>query len=78
MMLPQDWEGVARERMRSWEKEMQQQQLLAQLTPQPSRWRRWTGSGLVWIGTWLLRWGERMAQRECRENVAQERVALAG
>jgi hypothetical protein len=70
MLLPQEWEGVAKERMRSWEKEIQQQQLLAEVAQEPSRWRRWTGSGLVWIGTWLLRWGERMAQRECQESIS--------
>ena len=31
MMMLQDWEGVAQERARSWEKEIQQRQLLAQL-----------------------------------------------
>ncbi len=78
MFLPQDWEGVAQERMRSWEKEMQQRQLLAELAQEPPSWRRWTGGGLVWIGTGLLRWGERMAQHECPENIAQESVSVAG
>ncbi len=70
MMVPQQWEGIAQERMRSWEKEMQYQQLLAQLPPTPSIWRRWTGGGMVWIGTWLLRWGERMARRQCQESIS--------
>ena len=70
MMLPQQWEGVAQERMRDWEKEARQQKLLAELPQEPSLWRRWTGSVMVWIGRELLRWGERMAQRECQESVA--------
>jgi hypothetical protein len=70
MQLPQDWEGVARERMRSWEKEMHQRQLLAQIPQQTPRWRRWTGGGMVRTGNLLMRWGERMAQRECSEGVS--------
>ena len=70
MMLPQQWEGVAQERLRSWEKEMNHRQLLAQLPQEPSRWRQFTGGTMVWIGTWLLRWGERMAQHECQEKVS--------
>lgn len=70
MQLPQDWEGVARERMRSWEKERQHRQLLAQLPSESPRWRRWTGGGMVRIGTLLMRWGERMAQREYRQGVS--------
>jgi hypothetical protein len=56
--------------MCDWEKEMHNQRLLAQLPAEPSLWRRWTGSGMVWAGTWLLRWGERMAQRECQESIS--------
>lgn len=78
MLLPQEWEGVARERMRSWENEMQQMQLLAQLPGEPPRWRRWTGGGMVRIGTWLMCWGERLAQRECRQGVPVADVSVAG
>ncbi len=74
MMLPEQWAYVAQERMNDFQKEARGQQLLAALPPLPSRWRQWTGSTLVWSGTWLLRWGERMAQCECRE----ESVSLAG
>jgi hypothetical protein len=70
MMVPQQWEGVLQDRIRSWEKEMRYQKLLAELPPKPSPWRQWTGSGMVWTGQWLMRWGERMAQRECQENLS--------
>lgn len=69
MMLPQQWEGVAQERMRDWEKERRQMALLATIPQEPGPWRRWTGSGMVWLGTCLLRWGERVAQCECQESV---------
>lgn len=69
MMMPHDLEGVAQERLRDWDKEIHQHQTLAQLPQEPARWRRWTGGSLVWTGTWLLRWGERMAARECQESV---------
>ncbi len=70
MHLPQDWERVVHERMRSWEKEIHQRQLLTQLPSESPRWRRWTGGGMVRIGTLLMRWGERMVQRECRQDVS--------
>lgn len=70
MMMPEQWESLAQERQRDWEKEMRHQQLLLQLPQEAARWQRWTGSGMVWVGTSILRWGERMAQRECQESVA--------
>ena len=70
MMLPQQWEQVAEERMADWKREARYQQVLAQLPAAPSRWRQWTGGMMVWCGTWLLRWGERMARRECAEGVS--------
>lgn len=70
MLLPQDWEGVAHERSLSWEKEIRYQHLLAQLPSRPSFWRRWTGGGMVRAGTILMRWGERMAQCERRQEVS--------
>lgn len=70
MMLPQDWERVAQERMRDYEREARHQQLLAQLPPQPSPVQQWTGRAMVWLGAWLVRWGERMARRKCAESVS--------
>jgi hypothetical protein len=70
MMLPQQWEGVAQERMRDFEKEMHYRKLLAQLPAEPARWQRWTGSLMVATGTWLMRLGERMNRRECQESVS--------
>ena len=70
MMSPQDMEGVVQERISSWEREAYYRQLLLQLPQEPPRWRRWAGSGMVWAGTWIMRWGERMTQRECQECVS--------
>jgi len=70
MNLPQQWEDVAQERVKEWEKEVRHQKLLSQLPQEPSLWRRWTGSGMVWVGTWLMRSGERMAHCECQECVS--------
>jgi len=64
MLLPQEFGAVAQERMRSWDKEIEHQQMLAQISSAPPRWRRWTGSGMVRLGFWLMRGGERMARRE--------------
>ena len=69
MMVPQQWEDVAQDRLRDWEKEVQYRQLLAQLPATPAPWQRWMGRAMVWSGTWLLRLGERMARRECPESV---------
>lgn len=73
MMFPQDWERVAQERMNDYHREARQQQLLAQIVPEPSPLQRWTGRGMVWLGAWLVRLGERMARCEC-----PERVSVAG
>ena len=70
MNFPQQWEGVAEERAKEWEKEIRYQKLLSELPQEPSLWRRWTGSGMVWVGTWLLHSGERVAQRKCQEGVS--------
>ena len=69
-MLPQNSEGVAQERMRTWEKELRHQRLLTQIPRKPPAWQRWTGGRMVWIGAWLMCWGERMAQRECRQGIS--------
>jgi hypothetical protein len=66
----QDWEGIAQERMRSWEAEVCHRQLLAQVPRRRRRWRRWTGGGLMRAGAWLTRWGERMAENECGQRVS--------
>lgn len=70
MNLPQQWEDVARDRVKEWEKEVRQQKLLSELPQHPPLWRRWTGNGMVWAGTWLLRSGERMAECKCQESVS--------
>jgi hypothetical protein len=70
MSLPQDWDGIAQERMRSWETEVRRRQLLAHLPRRQPRWRRWTSGGLMRTGRWLLRWGERMAEPECEQGVS--------
>lgn len=69
-MMPHDMERIHQERMREWAKEMRYQQLAAQLPQEPSRWRRWTGNMMVWFGSRLLRWGEHVAQPECRQEVS--------
>lgn len=76
MMFPQDWERVTQERINSWEAEMRQRQLLAQIPHQSSLWRRWTGSGLVRTGTLLMRLGERLAQREARQGRARQGISV--
>jgi hypothetical protein len=70
MLLPQQWEVVAAERMREWDKEIERYQLLARLPQEPARWRRWTGSALVRCGFWLMRWGERLVRRESQEGIS--------
>ena len=70
MMLREDWAGVARDRMQAWEAEIRHQQLLRQIPHRPPRWRRWTGGSLVWVGRWLVRWGEWVTEPECRQEVS--------
>jgi hypothetical protein len=70
MMLPQDWERVAAEQTRSWEKERNHRHLLSQIPRQPPLWQRWIGEQMVLIGTWLMNRGEWMAQREHRQSVS--------
>jgi hypothetical protein len=70
MLLPQDWERVAQERQHSWDADVRQRQLLALLPSQPPVWRRWTSISLVWIGAWMVRWGEAVMQREYRRGVS--------
>ena len=69
MMMPQQWEAVAQERERDWEKLMKNRQLLAELPTKPPRWQRWAGNLLVWAGDWMTLWGARFAQRVPQENV---------
>ena len=70
MLLPQDWERVAKERQRSWDAEVRQRQLLSQLASPPPLWRRWTGGSLMWLGAWLVRRGEGMMQHEYSRGVS--------
>lgn len=69
MSLPQDLEGVAQEKLRAWEKEIKQRQLLQQLPQKPPRWHSWTGSMLLWLGSQLTHFGERLTRRERQEQV---------
>lgn len=70
MMFPQDWERVAQARMDDYQREARKQQLLAQIPSTPSPLQQWAGRGMVWVGAWLVRLGERMARRECAEGVS--------
>ena len=70
MMWPDQWEAVAAERRRDWEKESELQRMLAQIPRNPVRWRQWTGKLMVRIGTVLMRSGERLATPECQECVS--------
>lgn len=66
MMLPTDMLALAEARRESIEREMKLARTV-QLAPQPpSRFQQWTGSGLVWIGARLVRWGEGMSARNCQ------------
>jgi hypothetical protein len=69
-MLPHQLERIAQDRMHAWEKEIRYQQLLTQIPREAPRWRRWMGDGMVWLGTWLMCWGERMVQRRCTQGVS--------
>ena len=71
MMLPGDWDGVAQERTRSWEAEVDRQHLLRQIPRRRTRWRQWAGGGLVWLGRWLVRWGEQVTEPECNTYQSQ-------
>jgi hypothetical protein len=56
-------------RREAFEKEIRLQHQLAQLPKEPSRWRQWTGGGMMWAGTRLVRWGEGMKTTDCPHNV---------
>jgi hypothetical protein len=60
-MLPTDMVALAEARRESLEQEIRYQHLLSQLPQQPARWRRLTGSSLMWAGERLVNWGEGMA-----------------
>lgn len=64
MRLDSDYEGIAQERTRSWEAELCQRQLRAQITRQPPRWRRIAGAWLMAAGRRLTHWGAAMAEHE--------------
>lgn len=69
-MLPEQWEAIAADRRHDWEKESKLQRILAQIPKRPSRWRRGMGRIMVWVGSGLMRWGERLAARKCQESVS--------
>lgn len=69
MMMPQQLEEIARERIQDWVREAEQAQRLNDRVTEPLRWRQWTGRALVWAGTRLMRWGTAMAPRECPTSV---------
>lgn len=73
MLLPNDWEGIAQERSRSWEEAVGARQLQAQLPRQRGVWRRRAGGWLMWVGERITKWGAQMAQCE-----KAQRVSLAG
>lgn len=70
MLLPQDWERVAQERMNDLHREAQQRHLLAQFPSPPSPLQQWAGRGMMLLGAWLVRLGERIARRDCVESVS--------
>lgn len=69
MMLPQQLEEIARERIQDWVRDAERAQRLGHRYTAPPRWQQWTGRALVWMGTWLMRWGTAMAPRECQKSV---------
>jgi hypothetical protein len=66
----QDWEGIVQERSRSWEAEVRQRQLRAQIPRQRSAWQRRTGKWLIYVGGWLTQCGEEMAESKCTAGVS--------
>jgi hypothetical protein len=73
MSLLDDWDGIAQEKTRSWDREVRQRQLLVQIPRQRPHWRRKTGSWLMHVGGRLTRWGAEMA--ECD---GQQEMPVAG
>ena len=61
MVLPTELSALAAARREEFEKELRLAQQLAEVAPQPERWRRWTGSGMMWAGARLVAWGEGVA-----------------
>ncbi len=65
--------GSSRNGSRSWEAEVRQRQLRAQIPRQRSTWRQRTGNWLMCVGGWLVHCGEEMA--ECERSAG---VSVAG
>jgi hypothetical protein len=68
-MIPLEMAILADMRRDAFEREVQLQCQLAQLPKEPARWRLWTGGGMMWAGTRLVRWGEGMKMTECSQGV---------
>jgi hypothetical protein len=60
MILPSEALALAEARGKAFEEEMRRQRLLARLPKQPAVWQELTGSGLMWVGTHMVSWGEGM------------------
>jgi hypothetical protein len=69
MMLPTEMIALAEARRANFEKEMRLLNQVAALPQPPSRWRQWTGGGLMWAGRRLVNWGEGMAMTNCPQRV---------
>jgi hypothetical protein len=50
------------------EREIRLQHLFSQLPRQPARWRKWTGSSLMWAGAMLVSWGEGVSATRGRQR----------
>jgi hypothetical protein len=68
-MMPIDFEGIAADRMRSWEREIEHRLLVSRFPRRRPFWVRWLGDGMVLAGNWLASWGRWLAQREYRQSV---------
>jgi hypothetical protein len=60
-MMPTELDALAEMRREAFENEARLQRQLLQLPHPPARWQQWTGGGMVWAGSRLVRWGEGMA-----------------
>jgi hypothetical protein len=73
MSLHQDWEGIAEQKVRLWEAEVQKRQLEAKIARKPAVWRLVAGRWLMRVGGWITHLGKQMAHGE-----AAARVSVAG
>lgn len=72
-MFPLECETIAATREREWQAERESRHLLSKLPRRPNLWRRRTSSMIVFVGAWLMKWGEWMAEFEHRQVVLDER-----